>query len=124
MGSPTTWQEDTMDKPGPGLRLRMFIRDSDRWEGKSLYLALLEAAREAGVDGGTVLRGMAGFGSHGRIRTSRIVEISPDLPLVVEIVDTPEQIEAFLPTAERMVEEGLITLDPVTVVARRHRDEG
>jgi PII-like signaling protein len=111
-----------MDTPTDGVLLRIFIGESDRWEGMSLHLALVQEARRAGLAGATVLRGMEGFGAHSRIHTTRLVDLSPDLPIVVEIVDSEAKIQAFLPTVERMVHEGLVTWERVNVVIYRHRD--
>lgn len=105
---------------GDGQLLRIFIGESDRWEGKPLHEALVHKARELGLAGATVLRGMAGFGARSRIHTSRILRLSEDLPLVVEIVDKAERIELLLPELDSMVKEGLITLEKVHIVAYRH----
>jgi hypothetical protein len=105
---------------GEGQLLRVFIGESDRWEGKPLHEAIVRKARELGLAGATVLRGMEGFGAHSRIHTTKILRLSEDLPLVVEIVDTSERIERFLPELDRMVGEGLITLEKVRILAYRH----
>jgi PII-like signaling protein len=108
-----------MEPPQQAVLLRIFIRTSDTWHHESLYLALIEAARDQGLGGATVLRGVAGFGANGRINTTRIVDISPELPIVVEIVDDEDKIQAFLPTAEAMMQAGLITWERVNVVFHR-----
>jgi len=105
---------------GQGQLLRIFIGESDRWEGKPLYEAVVLKAREAGLAGATVLRGMEGFGAKSRIHTARILRLSEDLPIIVEIVDSAEKIAAILPELDRMVGEGLITLENVRVIAYRH----
>ena len=105
---------------GEGQLLRIFIGDSDRWEGRPLHEAILLAAREAGLAGATVLRGMAGFGASSRIHTTKILRLSEDLPIVIEIVDRAEKIQAILPVLDRMVTEGMITLERVQVIAYRH----
>jgi PII-like signaling protein len=110
-----------MDIPSQGVLLRIFIGDSDRWHGKSLHLALVEEARRQGLAGATVLRGMEGFGAHSRIHTTRLVELTSDLPIVVEFVDAEEKIQGFLPTVEAMVREGLVTWERVNVIVYRHR---
>jgi hypothetical protein len=110
-----------MNTPGQGVLLRIFISESDRWHGRSLHLALVEEAKRRGLAGATVLRGIEGFGAHSRIHTTRLVELSSDLPVVIEIVDEEEKIQAFLPTVEAMVQEGLVTWERVNVHVYRHR---
>ncbi len=105
---------------GEGQLLRIFLGESDRWEGRPLYEAVVLEAREAGLAGATVLRGMMGFGASSRIHTTKVLRLSEDLPVVVEIVDRSERIAAFLPTLNGMVDEGLITLEKVQVIAYRH----
>lgn len=104
---------------GPGTLLRIFIGESDRWHGRPLYEAIVLKAREAGLAGATVLRGLAGFGASSRLHTARVLRLSEDLPIVVEIVDKTERIEAILPELDDMVGEGLITLEQVRVIAYR-----
>ena len=105
---------------GQGQLLRIFLGESDRWEGKPLYEAIVLKAREAGLAGATVLRGMEGFGAKSRIHTARILRLSEDLPIIVEIVDSADKIAAILPELDRMVGEGLITLENVRIIAYRH----
>ncbi len=105
---------------GEGQLLRVFVDEADRWEGRPLYEAILRTTREHGLAGATVIRGMAGFGAHSRIHTTKVLRLSEDLPVVVEIVDKPERIKAILPVLDRMVAEGLITLEPVHIIAYRH----
>jgi PII-like signaling protein len=102
-----------------GILLRIFIGESDRWEGKPLYEAIVASVREAGLAGATVLRGIEGFGAHSRLHTSRILRLSEDLPVVVEIVDSSERIEAILPVLDEMIGEGLVTREKVQIVAYR-----
>jgi len=109
-----------MKVEGDGQLLRIFIGESDRWEGRPLYEAIVRRAHEAGLAGATVLRGMEGFGAHSRVHTARILRLSTDLPIVIEIVDRPERIEAFLPLLDEMVTEGMITLEKVRIIAYRH----
>ena len=104
---------------GEGELLRVFIGESDRWHGQPLSEAIVRRARELGLAGATVLRGLEGFGAHSRIHTSSILRLSQDLPIVVEIVDKPERIEAFLPLLDEMVHEGMITVEKVRVIAYR-----
>ncbi len=111
-----------METPGQGVLLRIFIGESDRWHGEALHLALVREARAHGLAGATVLRGFEGFGAHSRIHTTRLVDLSPDLPMVVEIVDEEPKIEAFLPAVRQMVTEGLVTLERVNILIYRHRD--
>jgi CBS domain-containing protein len=106
---------------GPGKRLRIYIGESDQWRGRSLYNALLETLKREGLAGATVARGVAGFGAHSRIHTASLEVLSSDLPLVVEVVDRPEQIEKALTIVGPMVREGLITLEDVQIVKYTHR---
>jgi PII-like signaling protein len=108
---------------GEGQLLRIFVGESDRWQGVPLYEAIVQRARREGLAGATVLRGLQGFGAHSRIHTSNILRLSEDLPVVVEIVDRPERIERFLPMLDGMVDEGLVTVEKVHIIAYRHGDE-
>lgn len=105
---------------GEGQLLRIFIGESDRWKGEPLHQAIVGRAREEGLAGATVLRGMEGFGAHSRIHTTNILRLSEDLPVVVELVDQEDRIERFLPLLDEMVGEGLVTLERVHIVAYRH----
>ncbi len=107
---------------GEGQLLRIFVGESDRHEGKPLHTAIVLGAREAGLAGATVLRGLEGFGAHSRLHTAKILRLSQDLPLVIEIVDKEERIQAFLPVLDSMVGEGMITLEKVHIIAYRHGD--
>ena len=104
---------------GEAQLLRIFIGESDRWHGAPLYEAIVAKARELGLAGATVLRGITGFGAHSLVHTTKILRLSQDLPIVVEIVDRPERIEALLPYLDEMVAEGLMTIEKVHVVAYR-----
>jgi PII-like signaling protein len=104
---------------GEGVLLRIFVGESDTWHGKPLYEEIVKRARASGLAGATVLRGIEGFGAHSRIHTSRILRLSEDLPVVIEIVDRAERIEALLPEFEEIVAEGLVTLEKVQVIAYR-----
>jgi PII-like signaling protein len=108
-----------MKIPEEGQLLRIFIGESDRWKGKPLYEAIILKAREMGIAGATMLRGMMGYGGASRIHTAKILRLSEDLPIVVEIVDSKEKITALLPTIEEMVQEGLVTLENVRVLQYR-----
>ncbi len=102
-------------------RLTIYIGESDKWRGKALHTALLEALRTQGLAGATVLRGLAGFGAHSVIRTASILTLSVDLPIIIQAVDAEEKINAALKVIAPMVGEGLITLDDVEVVKYTHR---
>ncbi len=104
-----------MTIPEDGVLLRIFIGESDKHDGKPLYEWLMLRAREAGMAGATVLRGIAGFGAHSRLHTAKILRLSEDLPIVVEIVDSREKIDAFMPTVDHAITEGLATLEKVSV---------
>ncbi len=100
--------------------LRIFIGESDSWQGQALYEVIVERARELGLAGATVLRGCLGYGANSTIHTSKILRLSEDLPMVVEIVDKQERIDALLPELDEMISEGLVTLQPVFVHLYRH----
>ena len=101
--------------PKEGSLLRIFLGESDKHEGLPLYEWIVRKARERGLAGATVLRGLEGFGAHSRVHTAKILRLSMDLPIVVEIVDSPEKIEAFLPAVDGAVREGLATLERVQI---------
>ncbi len=104
---------------GEGKLLRIFIGESDRWHGKPLYQAIVEHLRSTGIAGATVLRAIEGFGARSHLHTSRILRLSEDLPLVIEVVDTEENIERVLPLLDDMVGDGLVTLEKVNVLTYR-----
>ena len=108
-----------MKLEGDGQLLRIFVGESDRWHGKPLYEAIVERARKEGLAGATVVRGLEGFGAHSRLHTTRILRLSEDLPILIELVDSAEKIEAFLPGLDEMVSEGMVTLEKVRVIAYR-----
>ena len=95
--------------------LRIFIGENDKYEGLPLYEWLVQGAREHGLAGATVFRGIEGFGAHSRLHTAKILRLSSDLPIVVEIVDTEDKIESFLPLIDDAVGEGLATVERVEV---------
>lgn len=99
--------------------LRVFIGESDRWHGKPLYQAIVERARDEGLAGATVLRGIEGFGARAHMHTARILRLSEDLPVVVEIVDREESIRRVLPMLDEMIGEGLVTMERVEVIVYR-----
>ena len=112
-----------MKIPEDSSLLRIFVGESDKHGHVPSYEAIVLKAREAGLAGATVLRGVMGFGRHSVMHTAKILRLSEDLPMIVEIVDSLEKIEAFLPTLDAMVPEGLVTVEPVRVIHYRS-DEG
>jgi len=113
-----------MERYPEAILLRIFIGESDHWHGKPLHLALVEKAREQGLGGATVLRGIEGFGANSVIHATRFLELSTDLPIVVEIADSEDKINAYLESVGDMVQEGMATLERVRVVFYRHREGG
>lgn len=109
-----------MKLPYESNLLRIFIGESDKVGGRPLYEVIVEEARRRGMAGATVLRGFLGFGANSRIHTFKILLLSEDLPMVIEIVDTEEKIEGFLPDLDLLVKEGMVTLEKVRVIAYRH----
>jgi PII-like signaling protein len=105
-----------MTIPEDGYLLRIFVGESDKHGHHALYEAIVLKAREAGLAGATVLRGVMGFGKHSVLHTAKILRLSEDLPMVVEIVDTLEKIEHFLPVLDEMISDGLVTLEQVRVI--------
>ncbi len=105
-----------MDLPRDAMLLRVFYGENDKHKGRPLYEAIVMAARDAKLAGATVLRGPMGFGRTSRLHTTKILRLSEDLPLIVEIVDTEERIKAFLPTLDGMMGSGLVTLEKVQVL--------
>ena len=109
---------------GPGKLLRIFIGESDKVEGRVLYSALVRKARELGLAGATVWRGVEGYGARSRIHTAKILRLSEDLPVIVEIVDSEDKIRAALPALEAMIEAagsgGLMTLEAVEIIKYTH----
>jgi uncharacterized protein len=104
---------------GEGKLLRVFIGESDHFEGKPLYQAMVERARMEGIAGATVIRGIEGFGASSHVHTSRILRLSEDLPVIIEIVDTAENIERILPIVDEMVGDGMVTVERVEVLTYR-----
>ena len=113
-----------MKFPYESQLLRIYVGDGDRHDGHLLYEAIVRKAHDMGMAGATVLHGTMGFGAHSRLHTAKLLRLSEGLPVLVEIVDRPEKIEAFLPELDAMVEEGLVTLEKVTVVTYRHGEIG
>lgn len=110
--------------PEESLLLRIYIGESDRVEHAPLYEVIVRKAREMHLAGATVLRGPLGFGASSRVHTAKILRLSLDLPIVVEIVDSREKIEAFLPLLDEMLEGGLVTVEPVRVIHYRGKSPG
>ena len=105
-----------MTLPRDAMLLRIFIGEDDKFERKPLYEAIVLKAREMHLAGATVLRGPLGFGHASRLHTAKILRLAQDLPLVIEIVDTQDKIDAFLPTLDAMMASGLVTLEKVQVL--------
>jgi hypothetical protein len=108
---------------GEGKLLRIFIGESDRHGRKPLYQAIVEMLRQEGMAGATVLRGIEGFGATSHLHTARILRLSEDLPIVIEVADTAERIEAIMPKIDEMVTDGLVTLERVEVVTYRAQEK-
>src|SRR4030095_14155063 len=108
-----------MEVPRDSMLLRIFIGENDHWDHKPLYEAIVLKAREMHLAGATVLRGPMGFGKSSRLHTAKILRLSMDLPLVIEIVDSEEKVQAFLPELDRMMGGGLVTMEKVQVLQYR-----
>ena len=111
-----------MKLPEEGMLLRIFIGESDSFKGKPLYEQIVLKARELNLAGATVIHGTMGFGAASRIHTAKIVRLSEDLPIIVELVDTEEKLESLMPFLDETVEEGLITMERVKVVKYRLKE--
>lgn len=109
-----------MKIPEEGKLLRIFIGESDKFEGMPLHDVILHLARREGLAGCTVTKGCAGFGAASRIHTAKILRLSEDLPVVIEIVDAEDKIDCFLPKLDAMIGEGLVTVEKVRVILYRH----
>jgi len=105
---------------GEAKLVRIFIGESDRWHGVPLYEAIVRKAREMGLAGATVIRGVEGFGANSLIHTAKILRLSEDLPILIEIVDKEERIQKILPILDEMIGEGLITMERVEIVKYTH----
>ncbi len=110
-----------MNLPEEGMLLRIFIGESDSYKGKALYEQIVIKARELNLAGATVIRGIMGFGADSRMHSAKILRLSEDLPVVIELVDTEENLNKILPFLDETVQEGLITLEKVRVIKYRHK---
>jgi PII-like signaling protein len=105
---------------GEAKLLRIFIGENDKVKGRPLFERIVQLARQHELAGATVLRGVLGFGADSHLHSAKILRLSEDLPIVIEIVDQAERIDAFLPVIDPLIEEGLVTLEKVQVIAYRH----
>jgi len=108
---------------GTGLLARIYIGESDTWHGRPLYEAIVHLLRERGLAGATVLRGIEGFGASSVVHTARILRLSEDLPMVIEMVDTAENVDRFLDATEEMISEGMVTVEKVEIRKYQGRTE-
>ena len=108
-----------MKIPADGKLLRIFIGEQDQWHGQPLYEAIVHLAKKEGMAGATVLKGIMGFGCKSHLHTAKLLRLSEDLPMVIEMVDSEEKINKFLPHLDERVKEGLITLEKVNVILYR-----
>ena len=109
-----------MKLPEQAVLLRIFIGESDKHQGRPLYEQIVLKARELNLAGATVVRGILGFGADSRLHSAKLLELSEDLPVIIEIVDTQEKIDALMPFIDQQVAEGLVTLEDVKVIKYRH----
>lgn len=109
-----------MKLPEEGMLLRVFVGETDQYKGRALYEQIVIKARELNLAGATVLRGIMGFGADSRMHTSKLLRLSEDLPVVIELIDTEENLNKLLPFLDETVKEGLITLEKVRVIKYRH----
>jgi uncharacterized protein len=101
----------------PGKRLRLFLGEAEEWQGKPLSQIVVELAHQHGALGATVLRGIEGFGPEHHLSTDRLPDIAENLPLIVEIVDSDEQIERLLPVLDQLIQRGMITVTPIEIIS-------
>ena len=109
-----------MNLPEEGMLLRIFIGESDTYKGKALYEQIVIKARELNLAGATVIRGIMGFGAHSRIHTAKLLALSEDMPVVVEIVDMEEKLNSLLPFLDEIMKDGMITIEKAKVIRYRH----
>lgn len=110
-----------MKLEGEAKLLRIFVGESDKWHGRPLHEAIVLEAKKAGLAGATVFKGFMGFGAHSRIHSAKILQLSEDLPILIEIVDAEDKIQGFLPTLDAMVVEGLVTMEKVEIIKYSYR---
>ena len=108
-----------MKIPADGKLLRIFIGEADKWDGKPLYEEIILLAKKSGLAGATAIKGFMGFGCKSHMHTTKLLRLSEDLPIVIEIVDSEEKINQFIPQIDAMVKEGLVTLEKVNVIMYR-----
>jgi hypothetical protein len=108
-----------MKIPADGKLLRIFIGEADKWDGKPLYEEIVLLAKKKGLAGATAIKGFMGFGCKSHMHTTKLLRLSEDLPIIIEIVDSEEKINAFLPLLDEMVKEGLMTLEKANVIMYR-----
>ncbi len=104
-----------MNIPEEGQLMRIFVAEKEKWQGKPLYEQLLVLARKEGMASATAIKGFMGFWGHSGMHTAKLLELSEDLPIIIEIVDSPKNISRFLPQVEAMVQEGLVTLEKANI---------
>ena len=121
-GNAPSGKEAPMQLPKEAQCLRIYTGEQDKYKGRPLYEYVMEEARKRGLAGATVIRGIAGYGANSRVHTHRILRLSEDLPLVLEIVDTEEKIQEFLPLLSETMVEGLVTVETVRVFFYRHNE--
>jgi len=110
----------TMKLPEEGMLLRVFVGETDQYKDKALYEQIVIKARELNLAGATVIRGIMGFGADSRMHSAKLLRLSEDLPVIIELVDTEEKLNTLLPFLDEAVQEGLITLEKVRVIKYRH----
>lgn len=108
-----------MKIPAEGQLLRIFIGEQDKWHGQPLYEAIIHLAKKEGMAGATAVKGFMGFGCKSRMHTTKLLRLSEDLPIIIEIVDSEEKVNGFLPHLDEMVKEGLITIEKANVIMYR-----
>ena len=108
---------------GEGKLLRIFIGEADRFDGKPLYQYIVNRAREGGLAGATVIRGLMGFGAHSRMHTAKLLRLSEDLPIIIELVDTEEKIRDFVKSIDGCIEEGMITMEKAEIISYRSKKD-
>jgi hypothetical protein len=108
-----------MKIPAEGKLLRIFIGEADKWQGKPLYEEIIQRARKQGMAGATALKGFMGFGAKSHMHTTKLLRLSEDLPIVIEIVDSEEKINSFIPQLDEMIGDGLVTLEKANVIMYR-----